>query len=264
LHYRALEQATRVAREKAGATLPDWGGIWTRKIKPPFFAFGEGAEQDPTLPQGYGRSMTPPLTPVYQARFEKKKADLRKGIEWDQLSECLPAGFPRWLSEPFLREFIVTKGQTWMINELQSEVRRIYTDGRGHVPEDEAYPLWDGDSIGFWSGDTLVIHTNSLRPGQYQRGQPDYSGQTTTVEMVRRISPTEIENRVAIYDPVSLTKPFRATFIYSRVNEPVRISMYSCNENNNVQKSESGNTGMLLPGEPGYKDPALIGPPSGQ
>jgi hypothetical protein len=239
--------------------VPDWSGVWTRNFeKPPFFAFGNGAVSDPTLTPEYGQS-TAQLTPEYQAKFEKKKADLRKGIEWDQLSDCLPAGFPRWLTEPFLREFITTPSQTWLITEQQSEVRRVYTDGRGHVPADEAYPLWEGDSIGFWSGDTLVVHTTNLKPGQYQRGQPDYSDQTTTVEMIRRISPTVIEDKITIYDPKSLTKPYRAVFTYDKVNEPLRINMWSCNENNNVVKTATGASDFVLPGEPGYKDPNTVG-----
>jgi hypothetical protein len=264
-HFDALRQAANGGETKTVDKLPDWGGIWTRQFeKPPFFTFGDGAKSDPTLTPEYGIS-TAQLTPEYQAKFEKKKADLRKGIEWDQLSDCLPAGFPRWLTEPFLREFIVKPNQTWMITEQQSEVRRIYTDGRGHIPADEAYPLWEGDSIGFWTGDTLVIHTNNLKPGQYQRGQPDYSDQTSTVEMVRQISPTKIEDRIVVYDPQSLTKPYRAVFTYDKVDQPLRINMWSCNENNNVVKTAAGASDFVLPGEKGYKDPNKIGQgPTGQ
>ena len=76
---------------------------------------------------------------------------------------------PRWIVEPFLKEFVVTPGQTWLINEMQNEIRRVYTDGRDHPSEADAYPLWEGDSIGFWDGDKLVIHTSQMRAGQYQR-----------------------------------------------------------------------------------------------
>ena len=76
---------------------------------------------------------------------------------------------PRWIVEPFLKEFVVTPRQTWLINEMQNEIRRVYTDGRDHPSEADAYPLWEGDSIGFWDGDKLVIHTSQMRAGQYQR-----------------------------------------------------------------------------------------------
>ena len=84
------------------------------------------------------------------------------GNEWDQLSDCLPAGYPRWYTEPFLREFIVTPDETWWINEQQSETRRIYTDGRT-MPAD-LDPTNTGTSIGRWEGETLVVETRGINP----------------------------------------------------------------------------------------------------
>ena len=126
---------------------------------------------------------TAKLTPEYQAKLEKRVADVKRGIEWDPISTCAPPGHPRWLTEPFLREFIVTPNQTWLINEMVNDVRRVYTDGRDHVPEEDRYPLYNGDSIGFWDGDKLVVHTNQLMAGIYQRSNPDYTDQVETVEI---------------------------------------------------------------------------------
>src|SRR5581483_10677257 len=127
--FLELKQKANGGTSKTWDKLPDWTGIWTRL---------DGTRFDPNVPNYAPTSAK--LTPEYQAKFEKKLADHNKGLEWDSLSYCLPAGFPRWLTEPFLREFIVRPEEVWMINEQQSEARRIYTDGRGHVPEDEAYP----------------------------------------------------------------------------------------------------------------------------
>ena len=66
---------------------------------------------------------------------------------------------------------------------MQNEIRRVYTDGRDHPSDADAYPLWEGDSIGFWDGDKLVIHTSQMRAGQYQRIQPFYTEQVETVEI---------------------------------------------------------------------------------
>jgi hypothetical protein len=254
-HYAALQKAAGGGTKLEWSKLPDWSGLWTRKFEGPPFAFDAKGGVETRLPEGaYGKS-TAQLTPEYQAKLEKKIADVAKGIEWDTLSNCLPAGHPRWLTEPFLKEIVVTPNETWWTNEQQSEVRRIYTDGRGHIPADEAYPLWEGDSIGFWNGDTLVVHTNNLKAGQYQRGQPDYSDQVSTVEEIRKIGPDMMEDRVTVYDPKSLVKPWTATFHYERVKTPgLRINMWSCNENNNVVE-KGGASDFILPGEKGYKDP---------
>ncbi len=132
-----------------------------------------------------------------------------------------------------------------------NDIRRIYTDGRGHTPEDEAYPLWNGDSIGFWDGDSLVIHTNQLMAGQYQRSQPDYTDQVETVERWRKVDDNTIAADVTIYDPPALIKPWHVVQTYSRVTTPsLRIRSWVCEENanNEVYQTKEGATRHVLPG----------------
>ena len=259
--YKSSEQHFLELKQKAGGgtkptwnQLPDWTGIWTHEA---------GTRFDPKIPNYAPTSAK--LTPEYKAKFDKKLADQKQGIEWDHLSYCLPAGFPRWITEPFLREFVVRPEEVWWINEQQSEVRRIYTDGRGHVPEDEAYPTWTGDSIGFWDGDTLVVHTINNKEGQYNRGQPDYSDKVSTVERIRKVSADAIEDDITVYDQLSLVEPWHVVNRYVRVKTPnLRINMWSCEENNNVVKTSDGSTQFILKGETGYKDPnSLITGPGG-
>jgi len=256
-HFQALKAAAHGGTKKTFADLPDWTGLWERARRP------EGWPYPFDLTEPAGGPTTAKLTPEYQAKFDKKMADFRKGIEWDPLSYCLPAGMPRWLTEPRPREYIVRPEAVWMSTEQQSEFRRVYTDGRGHVPEDEAYPLWEGDSIGFWDGDTLVVHTNHMKAGQYQRQQPDYSDQVETVEEIRKVSPTLIEDRTTVYDPPSLLEPWVTIQKYEKIEagDNLRINMWSCNENNNVVKTAEGVTQFILPGEAGYKDPKTLGKP---
>ena len=44
------------------------------------------------------------------------------------------------------------------------EVRHIYTDGRRHPGADELWPTPEGDSIGHWQNDTLIVDTIATRP----------------------------------------------------------------------------------------------------
>ena len=254
--YSALKAAANGGTKVTFDKLPDWTGLWTR-------ATGSGLKFDASQKTQSGT--TAPMTPANKAVHAKKLEDFKKGVEWDQLSFCLPAGYPRWLAEPFLKEFVLRPEQSWLINEQLEEIRRVYTDGRGHVPDDEAYPMWEGDSIGFWNGDTLVVHTNNLKHGQYQRLQPDYSEQTTTVEQWHKVGPDMIEDVVDIYDPWGLAKPWHVVQRYERVKTPnLRIAYWSCEENNNIVKTPDGNTQFLLPGDAGYKDPNTLQDSLGQ
>ena len=202
------------------------------------------------------------LTPRYAADFKQKLVAIDKGLDWDRLSACLPAGMPRWLTEPFMREFVPTRQVTWLIHEQISEVRRIYTNHPTHTAPGEVGPLWEGDSIGFWDGSTLVIHTIHMKAGQYQRGSPNFSFDISTLERMRSIDANTIEDVVKIYDPGSLTRPFTSRFLYARVTDPTaRIQFASCEEGNNAVRAPDGSTTFVLPGEPGYNDPQTFGIP---
>jgi hypothetical protein len=234
--YQSLKKEARGGQRLAWSALPDWTGVYTR-------ARG-GITYDPD--QAPGAPPTARLTPEYRAKMMKRIEDAKKGIEWDPISTCAPPGHPRWLTEPFLREFIVTPDQTWLINEMVNDIRRIYTDGRDHVPEADRYPLYDGDSIGFWDGDKLVIHTNQLHGGIYQRGNPDFTEQAETVEIWHRSGDT-IDVDVWVYDPPALVEPWYTKQSYARLPDPdknLRIRYWHCgeNQNNSVYETKDGST----------------------
>jgi hypothetical protein len=258
MKMKAEAQGGTPYRRDTYATMPDWSGLWSRDLSQGFKFDSKQSGNGFNVPLG---PITAELTPRYKAAFEQKLRDVAAGNEWDQLSDCLPAGYPRWLTEPFLREFILTPDETWWINEQQSEARRIYTDGRGHVPDDNAHGLWDGDSIGFWDHQTLVVHTIRLIHGEYQRSQPDYSYQTSTVERIHMADHDTMVDEVTVWDPKGLRKPWHVFMQYKRVTDRgARIDMWSCESNNNVIRTASGSSQFILPGESvavtrTYKDP---------
>lgn len=217
------------------ADLPDWSGVYSRG--------GIIFNFDPD--QGTSREPTAKLTPEYERRLAEKLDRIARGIEFDPLSECAPPGHPRWLTEPFLREFVPLPHQTWLINEMVNDIRRVYTDGRGHTPEEEAYPTYNGDSIGFWDDGRLVVHTNQLMAGQYQRTQPDYSDEVETVEIWEKVDDRTLVAHVWVYDPPALREPWYARQTYTKLSdqESLRIRYWHCSENPNnevIQTDEGG------------------------
>jgi hypothetical protein len=207
----------------------DWSGVYTRTKGALHF--------DPDLQMGQG-PVSAKLTPEGQKVVDAKAEQLRTtGGEYDPLSDCRPPGTPRWFTEPFLHEFIVTPKLTLLINEMVNEVRRVYTDGRDHTPDDDAYPSANGDTIGFWDGDTLVTHTKHLMEGQYQRGvQPNYSEQVTTVERWRKVDPRTLQADVWVFDPVNLAEPWYTRQSWTQLTNDdysLRLRYWDCRENSN-------------------------------
>jgi hypothetical protein len=235
--YKAFEQQAGGGKKLTASELPDWSGIYTRG--------GAIFNFDPD--QGRERLPTAKLTPEYEKRLLDKLDRIQRGIEFDELSNCAPPGHPRWLTEPFLREFVPAVGTVYLINEMVNDIRRVYTDGRDHPPEADRYPLYNGDSIGFWDDKRLVVHTNQLTSGQYQRTQPEYSEQVETVEIWEKVDDRNIVAHVWVYDPPSLAEPWYAKQTYTKLSNEdhaLRIRYWDCgeNQNNTVIQTDDGSS----------------------
>jgi len=231
--FDALKKAANGGKPPTWAQLGepafDWSGVYTRS-KP-------SLQYDLDLPPEGGPDSAK-LTPVGQAVVKAKADQLaRTGGEYDPLSDCRPPGTPRWFSEPFLKEWVVTPNQTWLMNEMVNDIRRVYTDGRGHTNEEDAYPSWNGDTIGFWDGDILVAHTKDLMKGQYQRGvQPNYSEKTTVVERWHKVDPKTLQADVWVFDSVNLAKPWYTRQSWTKLTDDeklLRLRYWDCRENDN-------------------------------
>jgi hypothetical protein len=234
--YAALKKAAGGGRVSPPyAQLPDWSGLWTSGGGGSLFGRASGGAM-------------PKVTPKTAAML-KLGADLAsKGIEYDEnLSECGPPGYPRWLAIPFLREFIVRPEQTWLSSETVNNVRRIYTDGRNHPPAADAFPLYYGDSIGFWDKQRLIIHTTQLMTRSMGRNQPEQSEQMETVEIWEKTGPGVITADVWLWDPALYTEPWYMQRRYTQVSNPdqsLRMNYWHCGENpnNDVHKTTDGGT----------------------
>src|SRR5262252_1665908 len=205
--YAALKAAAPRGGHQtpAAGQLPDWSGLWTAANGGSFFGAGPGG-------------VTPKLTAQAQAALKQGRDNEKNGIEYDDnLSQCGPPGYPRWLVIPFLREFIVRPEETWLTSETMNNVRRVYTDGRDHPPVDERYPLYYGDSIGFWDAQKLVIHTNQLMERSMGRNQPTQSDKMETVEIWQSVNATTVKADVWIFDPGIYTEPWYVQRLYTKV-----------------------------------------------
>jgi len=240
--FDALKQqahgGTRLTWAQVGEPAFDWSGVYTRTMA--------SLQYDLDLPADSG-PISAKLTPAGEAAVKAKADQLKRtGGEYDPLSDCRPPGTPRWFTEPFLKEWVVTPNQTWLMNEMVNDVRRVYTDGRDHTSDDDAYPSWNGDTIGFWDGDVLVAHTKYLYKGQYQRGvQPNYSEKTTVVERWHKVDPKTLQADVWVFDPVNLVKPWYTRQSWTKLSDDkkeLRLRYWDCRENanNNIVVTKDG------------------------
>lgn len=261
-HYRYLYEEADGGTAHTMATIPVWGGLWTSGNNSMPSLFIEGATLMMAIQPG-GEVKRGVLTPPYEAQFIARREEMIEYGEqrYDRLTNCEYPGVPRWLWEPYVKEFVNLPGQSWMMNDMMNETRRIYI-GAEHVNFDAKHSS-TGDSIGFWDDDKLVIWTKWVNPADYLRGMPLTSNQFEMVETWQQIERADgtrqLVTQVTFYDPLALVNPLSAVYTHDARPDMeelgVRIRNWECATSSNSYRDEDGNTQFYLPGDPDYKDP---------
>ena len=104
-------------------------------------------------------------------------------------------------------------------NYFLGHMRTIYLD-RQHTPGD---PLWVGDSIGHWDGDTLVVDTNRFNEYTWlnSAGAP-HSESLRLTERYRLVDGGKyLEVKMTAEDPKVLTGPYTYTRYYERTDSEI-------------------------------------------
>jgi len=157
----------------------------------------------------------PPMTAWGQAQYDAAKPSF--GPHAFPLAEtndpvyhtCTPLGFPRIFLYPLPFQIVQTPGEIILLFEYDSHRHQIYTDGRAH--DTSLGPLWMGDSIGHWEGDTLVADTVNFNDKTWldRTGHP-HSASLHVVERIRRVDRDHLVDDLTIEDPKAYTKPWTA------------------------------------------------------
>jgi hypothetical protein len=243
-------------RVKVIASLPNWSGLWN----PIGGLIFDTSTADPkgNSAQQPGDREHPPYNAEWEATYKAKLDRTLAGYFTDPITNCFPHGMPRLMGGiPGPLEFVVTPEITYIIWEYGPQVRRIYTDGRGHLAEEDRFDSWNGRSIGRWEGDTLVVDTVSMRDDTpYDRTGAPHSNQVHVIERMRLIDNNTFENDMIIEDPVAFTTPWHVNRHYRRLASDTFVGDSNCNESQH-SPIINGQTQFILPNDPpGY----LLGP----
>jgi hypothetical protein len=184
----------------------------------------------PGMPR-FTRPAPPQLTPPYAKKFAEWSKNFETGTqEPDTVTRCLAFGVARFGTMPV--EIIQTPGQVTMGLGVLHDIRRIYMDGIGHTIG--ADPSFNGDSVGRWEGDTLVVETNNIRAGTIDRDGVPYSDKLTVVERIRRVSPTRLEIETVLTDPEAFLAPYTIKRAYTPMPPGSRFEEYLCENNRDL------------------------------
>ena len=176
----------------------------------------------------------PPMTAWGQERYDAARPTFGpRGVMQtesnDSVYDRCPPGIPRVYFHPFPMEIIQLPGRVIMLYEYHHVVRQIYTDGRGH--RTDLAPLWVGDSIGHWEGDTLVVETVNFNDQTWidREGLP-HSEEFRLVERFQLVDEDTLGIGFYFEDPIAFTEPWESERFYTRVDWD--IEDFACMERN--------------------------------
>jgi hypothetical protein len=124
----------------------------------------------------------------------------------------------------------ITQGPGWvaMLHEQNHHTRVIPTDGRPHISQN--IRQWQGDSVGRWEGNTLVVDTTN-----FSGVAANYRGSGEKLHLVERftrVSDDTLMYQFTVEDPTTWAKPWTVEVPMTKTQGPVYE--WACHEGNNM------------------------------
>jgi hypothetical protein len=241
LHRRT--DRTRLYEYVCQAEAEETSGLFTREDKTwyPGNATAPPANLDastyvsPAVPPVANLRRTPDGKPDMQGFYESKAGGTSRNLTErgydDPTAHCFPPGVPRAMWVPEGYQIIQTPDHivflhervAWRIVPIMDREKAAHA----HLPDNMR--LWQGDSIGHWEGDTLVIDTTNLN-GKEWLGE---GGEVMSYaeHVVERFTPTSQDSfryEATVTDPISYTRPWTISFPIQR--EKFELREAACHE----------------------------------
>jgi hypothetical protein len=191
---------------------PDLSGVW--------FPNSAGIELDladhvdPDARRMFDPKVTPEEKPSLQPWAIAKIKSLGDAFRVPGGPNCEPEGVPGMFlmspPRPWPIQLVQTPGQLVQLTEYANNFRVVPTDGRPHQKNPEL--TYNGDAVGRWEGDMLVIDVIGLdeksRAFLGTGSEFIHSDQEHVIERLSRPSINYLVYQVTIEDPQVLTKPW--------------------------------------------------------
>jgi len=152
------------------SSIPDLSGTWGRwfNLEPPLSGPGPIVSRlrrpDGSIIQSVVGDFTNPILTPHAAEVVKKNGDLEQSgiVVPSPHNQCRPEPTPFALSIQLGMEIIQQKDEVFLLYLSDHQVRHV----RMNVPHsDHPTPTWQGESVGHYEGDALVVDTIGQKVG---------------------------------------------------------------------------------------------------
>jgi hypothetical protein len=167
----------------------------------------------------------PKLTPKAQKEFDMGMKLLKEGkVYKDDIGQCWPAGLPLIMTRYWPTAMIQLPTAIYMVSEFMNSFRTIFLDGRQHTDADVVVRTFNGESVGRWEGDTLVVDTRHFRGDHHwmdQGGASIPAGEQLRIIERFRLLPggRQLEIAYTMTDPEHWEGEWKSTKRFNRVND---------------------------------------------
>ena len=175
----------------------------------------------------------PPVEAVEPPSYQRWALEKRKRMGPFENAQpglrCEPLGVIRFLTSPYPIQIVQTPEIVVIMSEITTTYRRIWIDGRSH--REDADPLFSGDAIGRWEGNTLVVSVKALDVRQWAGGQGLFISDAATItERFTRPDSNTLLYQYTVNDPKVLTKPWTSGVRRLTVSLSPLLEYYCTNE----------------------------------
>jgi hypothetical protein len=207
---------------------PDLNGFYEPDAGGANYGLEKRGNSDLT-PPGRGVIVDPPdgILPMQpwavQERVDRNLPE--RGYD-DPTAHCFPAGVPRSMYVPTSFQIVQTSDYLVVLHERVSW-RIVALHGRARLPD--SMRLWQGDSVGHWEGDTLVVDTTNLNGKTWlNEGGEIVSYAEHVVERFTPTGPDTVRYEATVTDPVVYTRPWTVALSFNR--EKFELTEAACHE----------------------------------
>jgi len=209
---------------------PDLSGIWFVGLTG---TVDLTAQNSPAM-RRFDPNVTPQEPPSFQPWVLLKQKRIGPQQQAEPCLTCEPLGAPGFvIKNPYPIQIVQTDKQLIMLAELDATYRTIWIDGRPHPKDPD--PKFNGDAVGHWEGDTLVVdviavdtHTWLTGPGGNIIWFP--SDVMHVTERFWRPDTNTLMYQVTVDDPKVLTKPWTSAPNHYTIGQ-VPMGEYYCTNN---------------------------------
>jgi len=254
----ALGQTAAERREKLANMIPKHEGqlgalapdnLNKKRPAPPFNLTGTWFVD---LSEGFGNFRFGPPYPEFigQAKLDfeegQRMAAERKPYR-DAIGQCFPAGIPMIMTRVWPIAMVQLPTVIYMVSNFNNSFRQIFLDGRDYSDENTVIFTYNGESIGHWEKDTLVVNTKYIETYNHyiDTGIP-ISEKFQVQERMRLLENGEVlEIEYIMTDPVNWVGEWRNTKRWLRVDN-TDIGEVEClpDLNDNLPSTQAGQVGL--------------------